>query len=224
MKTQHNPSRLKLLAALITAVTLSAACSSNAVKPVESSPPVAMQTPAKPANILHINPIETVDATPAEPLAIEPATEVTPPEDTGMTIMATPATAADTAPDAAPADDSARPARLTFNFGFNQAKLDADNQKIVEQHGRFLAEHPQIKLVINGHSDTQGDSRYNEALSSQRAEHVADLLLSQGAMKEQIEIFSWGSKAPLADARHHRDQRRVELDYVEEYWVQSSAE
>ena len=48
--------------------------------------------------------------------------------------------------------------------------------------------------------------------------------MSQGAMKEQIEMFSWGSNAPLADAQHHKDQRRVELNYVEEYWVQSTAE
>lgn len=119
---------------------------------------------------------------------------------------------------------ASRPARLVFTFGFNQARLNADHQKIVEQHGRFLAEHPEFRLIINGHADPQGDSRYNDLLAQKRAEHVADVLMSQGAMREQIEILGWGSSAPLAGAHPNRELRRVELKYEDEYLVHFAVE
>ncbi len=216
--TEH--AHLKLLATLIAAATL-AACSSTTPKLESQANNAVPDTTVE---------IAAIASSPA-PASMEPeeptmsATVTTEPEpmtnqavDTGvengvMTVQ--------TASDAV---DAPRPGRLTFNFGFNQAQLNAENQAIVEAHGRFLAEHPEIKLVINGHSDSQGDSRYNEQLSLKRAQAVADLLMSQGAMKDQIEIFSWGANAPLADAQHNRDQRRVELKYVDDYIVQSTPE
>lgn len=213
--------RLTLIAAIIATASLTSACSSTNVKPQQDRHPIAM-TATQSAPVI-------LDATPAEHAEADVVETVT--ADSNDTENATPADilALDITTDAdadniSAAEDTSRPARLTFHFGFNQTRLDDENRLIVEQHGRFLAEHPEIRLVINGHADGQGDSRYNQMLSQKRAEHVADLLLSQGAMKEQIEIFSWGSTAPLADAQHNRDQRRVELNYQEEYWAQSATE
>lgn len=211
MKNLPSVSRLKLTAALIAAVTLTTACSSTQVKPAATADqPTLESTPV--ATLSDTS--EVIDASDSASDTLE-ATWVEP----TPLVMVDNTEAEDTA-----TNEATRPARLAFKFGFNQATLDDENRQIVEQHGRFMAEHPEIKVTINGHSDSQGDSHYNDILSLKRAEHVADLLMSQGVMKEQIEIFSWGSTAPLADAQHNRDQRRVELKYVDEYFVQSTAE
>lgn len=119
---------------------------------------------------------------------------------------------------------STRPERLTFHFGFDQAQLDEEHRQVVEQHGRFLAEHPEIRVIINGHADGQGNGHYNDLLSRKRAEHVAELLLAQGVSKEQIDVPGWGSSAPLTGAQHPRELRRVELKYLDEYWVHTTHE
>lgn len=212
MKTFTHTTRLTVLATLI-AAALTGACSSSQVKPEStvshSSDSTSLQV-STPVSSTDTGTNTTDTILQAQITAQEPSETITVDNQDG-------------APESVSAVEESRPALLLFTFGFNQAKLDTDNQQIVEQHGRFLAEHPEIKLIINGHADQQGDSRYNDILAQKRAEHVADLLMSQGAMKEQIEILSWGSSAPLADA-HHREQRRVELKYVDEYLVHSAAE
>ena len=223
MKTIIRTSRLTLLASLIATTALSSACSSQQVKPAPAPLEVALEH-----NVIDATPrsenIQDTSSTDSIPMVTD-VTLVTsanispePPQIAEVDIS-------DDAPDTAmDVTDTTRPGRLVFHFGFNQSQLDEENRQIVEEHGRFLAEHPEIKLVINGHSDTQGNSHYNDILALKRAEHVANLLTEQGVMKEQIEILSWGSSAPLADAHHHRDQRRVELNYVDEYLAQSRAE
>jgi len=215
-------SRLTLIAAVIATASLTSACSSTNVKPEQDRHPIAMTTSQSAPVILDATPAEPAEADLVEavPAAINDSENATPADILALDIT----TNADNENTVAATEDASRPARLTFHFGFNQTTLDEENRLVVEQHGRFLAEHPEIRLVINGHADGQGDSRYNQMLSQKRAEHVADLLLSQGVMKEQIEIFSWGSTAPLADVQHQRDQRRVELNYQEEYWAQSATE
>jgi peptidoglycan-associated lipoprotein len=211
MKSITHTTRLTVLATLI-AAALTAACSSSQVKP-ESTDSHSSDSTSLQLNM----PVSSTDADTSDTILQAQITSQEPSEKIRVDNQ-------DSTTESVSAVDESRPALLLFTFGFNQAKLDTDNQQIVEQHGRFLAEHPEIKLIINGHADQQGDSRYNDILAQKRAEHVADLLMSQGAMKEQIEILSWGSSAPLADARHNREQRRVELKYVDEYLVHSAVE
>lgn len=113
----------------------------------------------------------------------------------------------------------ARPAQTEFRFGFDKNTLDDENTAIIEQHGDFLAQHPSLKITINGHADAQGDATYNEHLSLQRAKHVAELLKNKGVGEDQIEIFSWGANDPVPSANHHKENRRVEIIYADEFYV-----
>ena len=223
-------SPLKLIAVMIAATTFTAACSSTATRMSAAPEPVAMIQPVTDAT-----PMESVDQNAyedsvdnvADPSLGDDTTAMdttspdtldgvatAEPEDVDATVMTLQTPVADS--------DVARPARTTFHFGFNKAELDKENRNIVEEHGKFLAQHPDQKVVINGHSDGQGDSKYNDALSLKRANYVADLLRQQGVSKDQIEVFSWGATSPLADAHSNRDNRRVEMQYAEDYLVQSA--
>lgn len=210
MNTRIPTLRLTVLATLMAAATLTA-CSGQQTRSTPEPDPLSHVDPTVDHTATdHTRWVTTITSDETDPMLLEP---VEMPE---VDISSTMAAAEDLY--------TTRPARLTFNFAFDQSQLDDENRQIVEQHGRFLAEHPEIRLVINGHTDTQGNSHYNDVLAQKRAEHVAELLQQQGVMKEQIEILGWGSSAPLADAQHHREQRRVELKYVDEYWVQTSHE
>lgn len=220
-------SPLKLIAVMIAATTFTAACSSTATRMSATPEPVAMIQPATDSSSM-----ESVDQNAYED-SVDTSLDASDTTAMDTTLPGTLDSVATEEPedvDAAamtlqtPVADSnaARPARTTFHFGFNKAELDEENRKIVEEHGKFLARHPDQKVVINGHSDSQGDSKYNDALSLKRADYVADLLMQQGVSKDQIEVFSWGSTSPLADAHSNRDNRRVEMQYADDYLVQSA--
>ena len=118
------------------------------------------------------------------------------------------------------ANNEPRPAKLVFPFGFNKSELSDDEKTIIKNHGSFLASHPSQSIVIHGHSDTQGDPRYNQFLSEKRAQHVAKLLKDAGAQDNQIEIFSWSSDSPADIAANYKANRRVELRYGQDYFAQ----
>ena len=228
------PSPLKLIAVMIAATVFTAACSSTATKvsadpepaatltqPVTTTEPdtmpVASSTDEGTLNNTETSSTEvdtqsdnTVASTDSD--TASPAPAVADSSDTSATLQ-TPVATDDTA---------SRPALTTFNFGFNQTKLDDDSLKMLKQHGRFLAQHPNMKVTINGYSDSQGDSKYNDALSLKRADYVESLLLSQGAQKDQVEVYGWGSSSPLPGKHSNRDNRRVELKYSDGYVAQSS--
>ena len=55
-----------------------------------------------------------------------------------------------------------------------------------------------INIHVEGHTDSLGNERYNEKLSLQRANAVAEVLVSNGINKNQIMAYSYGSKRPIA--------------------------
>lgn len=113
--------------------------------------------------------------------------------------------------------DTARPAKTEFKFGLNQARPAATDRSILEQHGQFIAEHPEVRVTLHGHSDAQGNSLHNATLALQRAQAVALILREQGVALEQIEIVSWGAVVPAPRGQAEADNRRVELDYNDEF-------
>ncbi|HVL02547.1 MAG TPA: OmpA family protein [Dongiaceae bacterium] len=113
--------------------------------------------------------------------------------------------------------DSIRPAQTAFHFALNQAKPSTHDRAILEQHGRFIAEHPEVRVTLHGHSDSRGNGLHNATLALQRAKRVAQILREQGVALEQIEIVSWGAVVPAPGGQSEADDRRVELDYNDEF-------
>ncbi|TAN53658.1 MAG: OmpA family protein [Methylococcaceae bacterium] len=57
---------------------------------------------------------------------------------------------------------------------------------------------PDASIVIRGHTDAEGDPRSNMELSRDRAQSVADYLISQGIARRRIEVYGHGEKKPVA--------------------------
>jgi len=101
---------------------------------------------------------------------------------------------------------------VLFDTGDDTLKPGAD--ELVSRLSQFMQTHPDIKVRIEGHTDSVGTDSYNEALSQRRANAVATALETRGVPASQIQAVGRGKSAPVAgnDTSAGRQQnRRVEI-------------
>jgi outer membrane protein OmpA-like peptidoglycan-associated protein len=78
----------------------------------------------------------------------------------------------------------------------------------------ILAKYSDDRVKIEGHTDSVGDAKHNQALSERRAHAVRTVLVSRGVQEKQIEVYGFGETKPVADnasAEGRAKNRRVEL-------------
>lgn len=86
----------------------------------------------------------------------------------------------------------------------------------MQAHGRYLAEHPDQRVRVEGNCDERGSNEYNLALGLRRADAVKKLLVLGGAHESQIMTVSYGEERPLAlghDESAWQQNRRADLNY-----------
>jgi outer membrane protein OmpA-like peptidoglycan-associated protein len=101
---------------------------------------------------------------------------------------------------------------VLFDTGAATLKPGAD--ELVSRLSQFLQSHPDIKVRIEGHTDSIGSDSYNEALSQRRADAVALALESRAIPAARIQAVGRGKSVPVAgnDTDAGRQQnRRVEI-------------
>lgn len=86
------------------------------------------------------------------------------------------------------------PERLLFDF--NNAQLKQSHQAELVRLANQLNKYDLNKLKIIGHTDDVGDATYNQKLSEERAQSVANLFLTRGFKKENIYVIGRGSTQP----------------------------
>jgi len=72
----------------------------------------------------------------------------------------------------------------------------------------------EYKFRVEGHTDTSGDAKENDALSAKRAAAVVKWLVSKGLDAKRFEAVGVGSAKPLVEndtAEHRAQNRRVEV-------------
>jgi outer membrane protein OmpA-like peptidoglycan-associated protein len=77
-----------------------------------------------------------------------------------------------------------------------------------------LMENKERKLTVEGHTDSQGSSSYNQSLSLRRAEAVRSYIISRGYPSNLIQAQGIGKDRPIADngnAEGRANNRRVEI-------------
>lgn len=107
--------------------------------------------------------------------------------------------------------------RLIY-FDFDSDTVRDEFLEVIAAHGRFLAEHPTLRVRLEGHTDERGTREYNVALGERRAKAVQSLMELQGVAPDQIETVSYGEELPLAfghDEESWAKNRRVEIVYEE---------
>jgi len=101
---------------------------------------------------------------------------------------------------------------VLFDTGSATLK-SATREKLARVAGILLSQ-PELKLQIEGHTDSVGEEFYNQRLSENRAASVRAYLVSQGIASSAVGTAGFGESQPVAsnDTPAGRQQnRRVEL-------------
>lgn len=99
-------------------------------------------------------------------------------------------------------------------FSVNGAKLQPGAQKSMAKLAGILLVIPELRVVIEGHTDSRGSAEYNLRLSRRRAEHVKELLVSEGVAIQRLGAFGFGLVRPVSDNESQVGRarnRRVEI-------------
>ncbi|MBO2010813.1 OmpA family protein [Hymenobacter negativus] len=103
---------------------------------------------------------------------------------------------------------------LYLNFDTDQATLKPDAQATIAQIIALLAQNPDLKLAVQGHTDNAGTPAHNQELSEARARTVVANLTAQGIAADRLQASGFGQTKPLVDNSTEPNKaknRRVEL-------------
>jgi hypothetical protein len=106
------------------------------------------------------------------------------------------------------------PAWLRAARSLGSATLKPGAREKLARVAGILLSHPDLKLQIEGHTDSVGDADYNQRLSDNRADSVRAYLVAQGIASTSVTTAGLGETQPVAsnDTPAGRQQnRRVEL-------------
>lgn len=108
--------------------------------------------------------------------------------------------------------------KKVIHFDFDRSAVKPEYRKIVEAHGRYLANNPRARVTLEGHTDERGSREYNLGLGERRADSVAELLVALGAEQRQVTQVSYGEEQPVATCHEEEcwwQNRRVEIIYTD---------
>jgi outer membrane protein OmpA-like peptidoglycan-associated protein len=94
------------------------------------------------------------------------------------------------------------------------ALLNTAMTKLNQVAEALKAQDADRRMVVEGHTDSQGSDRINQPLSVNRANAVRDYLVSRGVDSDKITAVGMGSSRPLVDnrnAENRANNRRVEI-------------
>jgi len=86
-------------------------------------------------------------------------------------------------------------------FEKDSFKLTPEAQKLLKRKARWLQEHPDVKVIIEGHTDAPGSKEYNLALGDRLAGAVKSFLIGEGIEPGRLIAVSYGNEKPIDSAR-----------------------
>lgn len=107
-------------------------------------------------------------------------------------------------------------AKRSMYYPFDVYAVQNADKPAVQAHAKYLAEHPDRSVRLEGNADERGSNEYNLALGQRRSDGVKNMLILGGAKSSQIETASFGEEKPKAsghDEASWSQNRRTDLIY-----------
>src|SRR5256885_5739381 len=92
-------------------------------------------------------------------------------------------------------------AKRSVYYDFDKSDIKPESRALVEAHAKYLKEHPNQKVRVEGNTDERGSREYNLALGQRRSSGVMKAMTLLGAPERNIQAISYGEEKPKATGR-----------------------
>ena len=123
-----------------------------------------------------------------------------------------------TQPVASPTDDVVDKKTVIY-FEHNSNELPPKAYETLNNIVKFTSQRPNLKITVEGYTDSYGSSVYNKQLSQYRADMVKNYLIGNGIAPTKIEALGKGQANPImnnATIEGRSQNRRVEISIKSE--------
>jgi len=100
------------------------------------------------------------------------------------------------------------------NFDFDSSRIRSDSAQKLDRVVRILEDNPDVRVRVEGHTDSIGSDKYNMGLSFRRAESVKNYLVGKGIDANRLSVVGYGESKPLVSNKTDAGRavnRRVEF-------------
>lgn len=101
-----------------------------------------------------------------------------------------------------------------IRFAPGRARIRRSSFKVLNEAVFVLKQYPELRLIVEGHTDSSGSSRSNLSLSKKRAEAVKLYFVENGIEPERITALGMGETNPIAPnttAQGRQRNRRIKF-------------
>ena len=99
-----------------------------------------------------------------------------------------------------------------IHFDFNKYNIKDESIVHLNKVMSTMKEHPEIKLIINAHTDNIGRTTYNLNLSKKRAKSAVLYLIQNGISKDRIISHGYGEEKPLINCKNNCSKKDLEAN------------
>jgi OOP family OmpA-OmpF porin len=86
-----------------------------------------------------------------------------------------------------------------IHFDFDKYDIKPEWEPVLDEALQFLNDNPEVRVIIEGHTDAIGSVEYNQRLSERRARSVYNYLLDKGVLADRMSTIGYGKLRPKAD-------------------------
>ncbi|HEY3489653.1 MAG TPA: peptidoglycan-associated lipoprotein Pal [Candidatus Deferrimicrobiaceae bacterium] len=159
--------------------------------------PASSQTMAPPSGTGDQGKNESPTSTPAATTPGAPGTPETAPPSTPPVPPGNASQPAPFRPAPVPAIQKEEGSFENIHFDFDESVIREDAKPILLVIASYMKNHPNAKLLVEGHCDERGTSEYNLALGQRRANATRDYLVNLGLAPGRLTTVSFGKERPL---------------------------
>ncbi len=96
-----------------------------------------------------------------------------------------------------------------IHFDYDDFTIRPQDGEILRSNAKWLSDHGNARVQVEGHTDERGSEEYNLALGAKRAQAAKDYLTTLGVSSDRISTISYGKELPLC------------TDHTDDCWAQN---